>query len=56
MATKGIAELFAKYGARLKNVNWSVPAWNSTGELMLSFCAHSIPMVIMVLPCLVSLD
>ena len=40
MATKGISEAFAKYGARLKNVNWSVSAWNSTGELVLSLWAH----------------
>jgi hypothetical protein len=40
MATKGISEVFAKYGARLKNVNWSVSAWNSAGELVLSLWAH----------------
>jgi hypothetical protein len=40
MATKGISEAFAKYGARLKNVNWSVSAWNSSGELVLSLWAH----------------
>lgn len=40
MATKGISEAFAKYGARLKNVNWSVSAWNAAGELVLSLWAH----------------
>jgi len=40
MVTKGISEAFAKYGARLKNVNWSVSAWNAAGELVLSLWAH----------------
>ncbi|WP_426195533.1 hypothetical protein [Massilia sp. DWR3-1-1] len=40
MATIGISEAFAKYGARLKNVNWSVSAWNAAGELVLSLWAH----------------
>jgi hypothetical protein len=40
MATKGISEAFAKHGARLKNVNWSVSAWNAAGELVLSLWAH----------------
>jgi hypothetical protein len=40
MATIGISEAFAKYGARLKNVNWSVSAWNADGELILSLWAH----------------
>lgn len=40
MANMGISDAFAKYGARLKNVNWSVSAWNSSGELVLSLWAH----------------
>jgi hypothetical protein len=32
----GIADCFAKYGATLKNVNWSVSAENSQGELVVS--------------------
>lgn len=40
MATKGISDAFAKYGARLKNVNWSVSPWNPTGELVLSLWAQ----------------
>lgn len=31
-----ISEAFAKYGAKLKNINWSVSAENSAGELILS--------------------
>jgi hypothetical protein len=40
MATKGISEAFARYEARLKNVNWSVSAWKAAGELVLSLWAH----------------
>jgi len=40
MATRGISEAFAMYGVRLKNVHWSVSAWNSTGELVLSLWAR----------------
>ena len=36
----GIAEAFRKYGARLKNVNWSVSAWTDKGELVVSLWDH----------------
>lgn len=32
----GIKECFARYGAKLKNVNWSVSAENLRGELVVS--------------------
>lgn len=32
----GIKDCFAKYGAKLKNVNWSVSAENPKGELVVS--------------------
>lgn len=32
----GIKDCFAKYGAELKNVNWSVSAENQKGELVVS--------------------
>ncbi|BAP15625.1 hypothetical protein Y017_07425 [Alcanivorax sp. 97CO-5] len=32
----GIKDCFAKYGATLKNVNWSVSAENTEGELVVS--------------------
>jgi len=32
----GIKDSFAKYGATLKNVNWSVSAENDAGELVVS--------------------
>lgn len=35
-ATMGIQACFAKYGAKLKNVNWSVSAKNDQGELICS--------------------
>jgi len=35
-----ISEAFAKYGAKLKNVNWSVSAENESGELILSLWRH----------------
>lgn len=35
-----ISEAFAKYGAKLKNVNWSVSAENGDGELILSLWQH----------------
>lgn len=36
----GIAEAFRKYGAKLKNVNWSVSAWTDSGELVVSLWEH----------------
>jgi uncharacterized lipoprotein len=35
-----ISEAFAKYGATLNNVNWSVSAENEAGELILSLWQH----------------
>lgn len=35
-----ISEAFSKYGATLKNVNWSVSAENDDGELVLSLWKH----------------
>jgi len=35
-----LSEAFAKYGAKLKNVNWSVSAENERGELILSLWQH----------------
>src|SRR5213075_2657007 len=40
MATLGIREAFAKYGAKLKNVQWSVTAWASDGSLAVSMWEH----------------
>jgi len=34
------SEAFAKYGAKLKNVNWSVSAENCAGELVVSLWKH----------------
>ena len=42
MASLGFAEAFAKYGARLKNVNWSVCALASDGSLAVSLWQHHI--------------
>ncbi|MGS2743214.1 hypothetical protein ACU6TU_06400 [Halomonas sp. LS-001] len=36
----GIKDCFAKYGAKLKNVNWSVSAENPKGELVVSLWNH----------------
>ncbi len=36
----GIKDCFAKYGAELKNVNWSVSAENHKGELVVSLWKH----------------
>jgi hypothetical protein len=36
----GIKDCFAKYGADLKNVNWSVSAENAKGELVVSLWNH----------------
>jgi hypothetical protein len=40
MSSLGYAESFAKYGARLKNVNWSVCAEAPDGSLVVSFWSH----------------
>ena len=42
MATLGFAEAFAKYGAKLKNVNWSVCAAAADGSLAVSVWQHHI--------------
>ena len=36
----GIQSCFAKYGAKLKNTNWSVSAENEAGELVCSLWNH----------------
>ena len=36
----GISAEFAKFGATLKNVQWSVSAYNTKGELVLSLWQH----------------
>ncbi len=40
MATLGIKEAFARYGAGLKNVQWSVSAWAPDGSLVVSMWEH----------------
>ena len=40
MARLGIAEAFAKYGATLRNAQWSVSAWAPDGALVLSLWEH----------------
>lgn len=40
MARLGIKEAFAKYEARLRNVQWSVSAWTPGGELVVSLWNH----------------
>jgi hypothetical protein len=40
VATLGFAEAFGKYGAKLKNVNWSVCAESPDGALVVSFWSH----------------
>lgn len=45
MSALGFAEAFAKYGARLKNVNWSVCAEANDGSLAVSVWQHHIKKV-----------
>lgn len=40
MANIGIAEAFRRLGATLKNVQWSVSAFNDSGELVVSIWEH----------------
>lgn len=40
MARLGIKDAFAKYGASLRNVQWSVSAWAPDGALVVSLWAH----------------
>ena len=40
MARLGLKEAFARYGATLRNVQWSVSAWAPDGSLVLSLWAH----------------
>jgi hypothetical protein len=40
MASLGRKDAFAKYGATLRNVQWSVSAWAPDGSLVLSLWAH----------------
>jgi hypothetical protein len=40
MARIGIKEAFAKYGASLRNIQWSVSAWAPDGSLVVSLWEH----------------
>ena len=40
MARLGLKDAFAKYGATLRNVQWSVSAWTPGGALVVSLWAH----------------
>jgi hypothetical protein len=40
MATLGIKTAFARYGAALRNVQWSVSSWTPKGELVVSMWEH----------------
>ena len=40
MATLGIRDAFLRYDAKLKNVQWSVSAWNLDGSLVVSMWEH----------------
>ena len=40
MATLGINEAFARYGAKLHNGQWSVSAWALDGSLVVSLWEH----------------
>ena len=40
MAKLGISHAFAKYGAHLRNVQWSVSAWAPDGALVVSMWSH----------------
>lgn len=40
MANLGIKDAFARYGATLRNVQWSVSAWAPDGTLIVSMWEH----------------
>lgn len=40
MTDFGIQRAFARLGAKLHNVQWSVSAWNTSGELVVSLWEH----------------
>jgi hypothetical protein len=40
MAITGIKEAFGRYGAKLRNVQWSVSAWAPDGALVVSLWDH----------------
>lgn len=40
MANLGIKEAFSRYGSTLRNVQWSVSAWTSEGQLVVSLWDH----------------
>jgi len=40
MAKLGIRDAFARYGASLRNVQWSVSAWAPDGSLIVSLWQH----------------
>jgi hypothetical protein len=37
---KRITDIYREYGAKLKNVQWSVSAWNDKGELVVTLWQH----------------
>lgn len=41
MKKMGITEAFRCFGAKLKNINWSVSAENENGELVVSLWKHN---------------
>ena len=45
MAKLGLSEAFAKYGAKLNNVQWSVCALTPNGELVVSQWNHDYEMI-----------
>jgi hypothetical protein len=40
VASVGLKDAFARYGATLRNVQWSVSAWTPAGELVVSLWEH----------------
>jgi hypothetical protein len=40
MQVHGIKDAFKRYGAELRNVQWSVSAWASDGSLVVSLWEH----------------
>ena len=40
MPALGIKDAFGRYGATLRNVQWSVSAWTTGGDLVLSLWEH----------------
>lgn len=40
MSTLTITEAFARYGVKLKNVQWSVSAWDAADNLIICLWKH----------------